>query len=201
MNKLEQLNKIILKEAPLSSYVKSIASKAVNPAAYARGAGSLIRGAGNVAGTFTTSTKSTAGTLGAAGNVATGIGGALSRTGQWLKDPGYSKKEKPQQTKQQQQQKFQQLPGDLSKTKTSFIVNNQQIQAKYIGDLKTGYPVFRIKGISWAQSVVVEPQQKDKVNIYMYPDKKPNIKKPPAMMRPGTINFSGVENKLVITTK
>lgn len=202
MNKLDLLSKIALNEAPLSSYVKSVGSKVLNPAAYARGAGSVLRGAGKAAGGFTTSTKSLAGTLGGAGNIASGVGGALSKTGQWLKDPGAGQSNKKETTTQQTQQtKGQKMPSDMTKAKTDFIINNRQIPAKYVGDTANGYPIYRIKGLNWAQSIVLEPKDKNKFSVYMYADKKPNIKKPPAVIRPGSGNFSGVQNKLVITTK
>lgn len=204
MKKFDQLSKVVLNEAPLSSYVKSAgsaASKLINPAAYARGAGSLMRGAGKAANLFTTSSNYLAGSLNKIGNAATGVGGALSKTGQWLKDPSYAGKEKASTQKTQMQQKSQKMPSDLSKTKTQFIINNRTVLAKYAGNTKAGYPMYVIKGVPWAKSVVLELKDKNLVNVYMYADRDPNIKKPPAVVRPGTINYSGVQNNIVITTK
>jgi hypothetical protein len=209
MNKLDLLASIVLNEAPLSSYVKSIGSKVLNPAAYARGAGKVLRGAGQAVGGLTTSTKSLAGAMGGAGNVATGIGTGLSKTGQWLKSPGtdstiQTKKQQRQQQQQptQQSQKSAQTQiGDLSKTKTQLVINNTSLQVKYIGSIGGNYPTYNVKGIPWAKSVVVEPVGKNRARIYFYKDKKPNTKKPPAVIRPGSIDYSGVQNSMVITTK
>jgi len=209
MNKLDLLANIILKEAPLSSYVKSIGSKVLNPAAYARGAGSVLRGAGRAVGGLTTSTKSLAGAMGSAGNVATGIGAGLSKTGQWLKSPGtdgtvQTKKQQQQQLQQptQQSQKSAQTQiGDLSKTKTQLVINNTSLQVKYIGNIGGNYPAYSVKGIPWAKSIVIEPMGKNKARVYFYKDKRPNTKKPPAVIRPGSIDYSRVQNSMVITTK
>lgn len=209
MNKLNQLAKVALNEAPLSSYIKSIGSKVLNPAAYARGAGKILRGAGKAVGAFQTSSKTLSQSLGTAGNVATGIGGGLSKTGQWIKDPGYTGKTKSKETKQatpqsqqtQLQQKAQQMPADLAKTKTNLEINGTQLPTKYAGQTANGYPVYRVSGIPWAKSIVVEPGQKNRAVLYMFADKKPNLKKRPAAIRPGILFYSGVQNILTIVTK
>jgi hypothetical protein len=189
MNKFDQLAKIILAEAPLSSYVK----KVVSPSAYIRGAGKVLQGASQATGGLTTSTKSLASTLGTAANIAAKVGGQPS--------PPKEKESKKQTIPTSKQTQTQDIPSDLSKVKTQFVINNTQIPAKYMGDIKAGYPTFRIQGIPWAKSIVLELTGKGKASVYFFADKKPNTKKNPAVIRPGTLSFQGLQNKLTVTTK
>lgn len=87
MKAFDVLTSIILNEAPISSYVKSFAKKAVSPSAYLKGASNVLSGAQKAASMFTTSTKSLQDTLGGAANVTSKLGSVASDTGKWLRDP------------------------------------------------------------------------------------------------------------------
>jgi hypothetical protein len=91
MNKLEQLAKIVLKEAPLSSYLKAVGRTVTSPAAYAKGAANVLSGAQKAANVFTTSTKSLPTALGAAAGGAQKVAGGLTAAGKWVKQPGPEK--------------------------------------------------------------------------------------------------------------
>jgi len=197
MKKFDQLIKVALNEAPISAYIKVIGSKIVNPAAYARGGA-------KVAGAFSTSTQSTKQALQSTGR-------ALSNTGKWLASPGLvdNKTEKstakksstqPQETYRQKQKEY--VPYDFSKLKKSFIqINNTRLDAKYIRHEREMFPVFQIKGIPWAKSIIIEPTKNNRATVYMFKEKNPSVKKKPVTIRPGVINYSGVQNIAVINIK
>jgi len=190
MTNFDKLANIILNEAPISSYLKTV----VNPASYVRGAGNVLKGAGKGAGVFTTSSDYLSRGLTKTGGAAAGFRGPSlgDEKGQAQKDV---------KTVKGQQQTRQEQPIEYSKTKTYFIVNNRQLSVKYAGTSTHGYPIYRVQGIPWAKSIVLEPKGRDRANAYFYPDKKPNFKKPPAVQKPSTLNFSPVENKLTVRTK
>jgi hypothetical protein len=185
MNKIDILNKIILKEAPLSTYVKN-----------------LGRGVTSAAKFGTRMTGKAVGSLydpygGKSQKVTQPIGTFLQKMG----EPSLPKTQKETPTAKVQQQTSQKKTIDTTKAKTYFKINGTQIQGKYIGTVRNKYPVYRIQGLPWAKSAILEPKGQNKMNVYLYADKNPNFKKPPAVIKPATQNYSGVQNKLYITTK
>lgn len=191
MRNLEYLFNIILKEAPLSTYLKSAGSKLISPSSYIRGAGKVLKGAGQATGVFKTSTDYLSRGLTKAGVAAAGVG-----TPKRFKDNQQTVKTKQQEIKSADSGSI-----NYSKAKTSFVINNRQITTKYYNSTQSGYPIYRIQGIPWAKSIIIEPKNKNKASAYFYKDKTPNIKKPPAMIRPATLDYSPVQNTLIVTTK
>lgn len=181
MKNIETLVNIILREAPLSSYVKK-----------------GVRGIGKTVAALHdphSSSKSQAFT----GTIGKGIQklGAPS-----LKDGEHGVQNKNKSTTQQSQaEQLQFRSADYSKAKTVFVINGTQLPSKFAGNTPNGYPIYNIQGIPWAKSIVIEPKGMGKLNVYMYKDKKPNIRKQPVAVRHGSQDFLGVQNKLVITTK
>lgn len=102
MSSFDNLAKVVVSEAPISSYLKSIgrgvknvAKTAVNPAAYLKGAANVARGTGSFLSKYSqTSSNALPNALAAGANALDKTAGGLTKAGKWIKDPGTGTDEK-----------------------------------------------------------------------------------------------------------
>lgn len=96
MSSFDDLAKLVVTEAPISSYLKSIgrgvknvARTAVSPAAYLKGAANVARGVGSTIGKYSqTSSNTLPGVLSTGANALNATASGLTKARKWLRDPG-----------------------------------------------------------------------------------------------------------------
>lgn len=184
-NKIDILANIILNEAPLSTYVKNVGSGVKTAAKFG------TRQAGKAVGSLYDPYS------GKAKKITQPVGDYLQKIGKTT--PAKNELDNISQNKQQPEKQIQNY--NPAKVKTTFEVNGTRLPGKYVGNTPNGYPIYRIQGIPWSKSVILEPKKNNKLLVYMYKDKTPNIKKQPVAIRSGSQLYSGVQNKLLIKTK
>jgi hypothetical protein len=212
MKDIHTLVKILLKEAPLSSYVKAAIKPSNIAKGIAKGTGAAFRGTGKVAGALYDPNKS----YGAAGGQAVEkiisapatIGSKISSKFKEIDKKLTTDKEGQKQKAVQKQKTAKQnqvlQSGSFAKnTKVNLTLNNNQFKGKVIGQVANKLPLIQLTNLSGIKSVVIEPRgpRKDGGNnaiLYFYAEPVPKRKSKPQYMLGGYYDYLQHTNTYVV---
>jgi len=207
MKDIHTLVKILLKEAPLSSYVKAAIKPSNIAKGIAKGTGAAFRGTGKVAGALYDPNKP----YGAAGGQAVEkiisapatIGSKISSKFKEIdKKLTTDKKAQKQKTVQKQNQVLQ--SGSFAKnTKTSLVFKNNQFTGKVMGQIANKHSLIQVNGMSGIKSVVLEPRGPrkeggNKAILYFYDVPVPKRKSKPDYTLGGYYDYLDHVKTLII---
>ena len=179
MNKLEILHNILVKEAPLSTYVKSAAKFG------ARTTGSAIKN-------LKDPHASSMGT-----RVTKPVGDFLTKLGQ-KNDGGLGGNNKTTSDSTSNTSTTQQFK---KKDRVEMHFGRQKYEGKVVTFLRDDLPVISVRGINNVQSVVLEPRGKSNVILYFYKEKIPKRKSQPVQFRSGQYMYMQQLKRWVIKFK
>lgn len=176
MKKLETLADIILKEAPLSSYIKK-----------------GIRGTGKAIAAFHDPHQSSK------SKAFTGvIGGGIQKL-------GAEKPPRPPKDITTKHNKTKNTVNDAAsnltlkkRDKIDLYFGRQKHEGKVIAILGNRLPVISLTGINNIQSMVLEPKSNQKAILYFYKERIPKKKSQPVQFRPGQYTYMQQLKKWVV---